>query len=283
MQKVKIIADSTCDLGSELIQRYDIDIAPLYVTLGQKSYRDAVEITSQEVLSYCERTKETPKTAATSVGDFIDVFRPYAEAGQDIVFLSISESMSATVQNARIAAEEFPNCAIYCVNSQSLSTGTGLLVIEAAERAEAGMDAKEIVREIEELRDKVSVSFVLNTLTYLHRGGRCSGLTAFGAAMLGIKPKISVQDGKMAPTDKFRGNIQRVMLRYLEKQLENIERIRPERVFITYSTWEEAGLAEAVQRVRATGYFREIHITRAGSVVTSHCGPQTLGIMFLEK
>lgn len=283
MAKVKIIADSTCDLGGALIRHYDIAIAPLYVTLDEKSYRDGMDILPKGVLEYSNRTKETPKTAATSVGDFIEIFRPYAEAGRDIVFIGISSAMSAEVQNARLAAEEFPQVTIRCVDGMSLSTGTGLLVVEAAERAEKGMGAHEIADAAEALRSKVRASFVLDTLTFLHRGGRCSGLMTFGAAMFNIKLQINVENGKMAPADRFRGKIHRVALKYIDQQLTNIERIDPRRVFITYSTWSEESLAAVVEHVKSRGYFEEVLVTRAGCVITSHCGPDTLGILYMEK
>lgn len=283
MATVKIISDSTCDLGGELIQRYDIAIAPLYVTLGEQSYRDGIDITAQELLAYCEKHKETPKTSASSMADFYELFKPYADAGRDIVFIGISEQMSAQLLNARLAAAEFPDRVIRCIDSQNLSTGIGLLVIEAAERAAKGMDANQIADEIEALRPKVSSSFVLDTLTYLHRGGRCSGVKALSAAMLSIKPQISVIGGKMSPTDKFRGKIVRVIERYLDKQLEDIQRIAPDRVFLTYTAFTPEEVAPFVELVRSRGYFGEIHATVAGSVISSHCGPETLGILYIEK
>lgn len=280
---VKIIADSTCDLGDALIERYDIDIVPLYVTLDEDSYRDGVEITGPQLLTICEEKKIAPKTAAASVGDFYDKFSQYTREGRDIVFIGISQQMSVQVQNARLAAREFPERTIRCVDSKNLSTGIGLLVIEAAERAAAGMGANQIADEIEAMRGRVSASFVLDTLTFLHRGGRCSGLAALGAAMLSIKPQITVADGTMSPTEKFRGKIQRVTQRYIDRQLEHIERIDPRRVFITYTGFSEAELAPYIEDVRARGYFGEVLITRAGSVISSHCGPYTLGILFIEK
>lgn len=283
MPNVKIIADSTCDLGDALIRRYDIAIAPLYVTLGEKSYRDGVEITAPELLVHCEKTKQTPKTAATSVGDFYELFKPYADAGRDIVFIGISAQMSAEVQNALLAAQEFPDRVIRCVDSENLSTGIGLLVIEAAERAANGMSANQIADEIEALRAKVRASFVLDTLTYLHRGGRCSGVQALSAAMLSIKPQITVANGKMDPTDRFRGRITRVIQRYIEKQLDDIDRIDNKRVFLTYTTFTDEEVAPYVEMVKARGHFDEVFTTTAGSVISSHCGPYTLGILFVEK
>lgn len=283
MSTVKIIADSTCDLGNALLARYDIDIAPLYVTLGEKSYKDGVEITAPELLAYCEKTKQTPKTAATSVADFYELFRTYTDAGRDIVFISISAKMSAEQQNARIAAAEFPDRVIRCVDSMNLSTGIGLLVIEAALRAQAGMGADQIAAEIEALREKVNASFVIDTLTYLHRGGRCSGLMALGAAMFSIKPQITVADGTMAATEKYRGKINRVIQRYLDQHLADLSIIRPERVFLTYTSFTDEELVPYIEQVRAYGYFDEILTTTAGSVISSHCGPYTLGILYLDK
>lgn len=283
MPDVKIIADSTCDLGQALASRYDIDIVPLYVTMGEKSYRDGIDLTGPELLAHCERTKDVPKTSAVSQADFFELFRPYAEAGQDIVFIGISSQMSATVQNARVAAEAFPERTIRCIDSQNLSTGIGLLVIEAAERAAQGMDASQIADEVEALRPKVRASFVIDTMDFLHRGGRCSGLQALGAAMLSIKPEISVTDGKMGSTDKFRGKINRVVQRYIDKQLADIERINPRRVFLTYTSFDDEALAPYVEMVRGRNYFEEILTTKAGSVISSHCGPYTLGILFVER
>lgn len=283
MPTVKIVADSTCDLGEALIREYDIAIAPLYVTFDGKSYKDGVEVTAPELLDYCERTKQTPKTSATSAADFYELFLPYVQEGRDIVFIGISAQMSAEVQNARMAAMEFPDSTIRCVDSENLSTGIGLLVLEAAERAQQGMGADQIADEIEALRDKVSASFVLDTLTYLHRGGRCSGLMAFGAAMLNIKPQITVSGGKMAPTEKFRGKIHRVVRRYIDGQLAQIDRIDPKRVFITYTSFSDEEVAPIVEAVRARGYFEQVYTTTAGSVISGHCGPHTLGILFIEK
>lgn len=283
MPKVKIIADSTCDLSRELLERYDVAVVPLYVTLGGQSYRDGVDMTVDQLFAHCDSTHEVPKTAASSVSDFIEAFRPFCEAGQDIVFLGISGHFSVQIQNALLAAQEFPERTIRCVDSQNLSTGIGLLVIEAAERAQAGMGANEIADAVEALRPKVNAGFVLDTLTYLRRGGRCSGLAALGAAMLNIKPQISVIDGKMAPTDKFRGHIRRVTQRYVDKQLADIERIRPRRVFLTHCCWPQDWLEEICEHVRARGYFEEVLTTSAGCVISSHCGPNCIGILFMEK
>lgn len=285
MPNVKIIADSTCDLGDALIAQHDISIAPLCVTIDGKTYRDGVDITASELLAYSERTKQIPKTAATPLGDLYDLFKSYTDQGRDIVFIGISSQMSTELQNAALAAAEpvFDGRTIRCVDSQNLSSGIGLLVLEAACRARQGMDANQIAVEIEALRGKVSASFVLDTLTYLHRGGRCSGLQALGAAILNIKPQISVIDGAMAPTDKFRGNISRVALRYVDKMLTDIDRIDPKHVFVTHASFPDEALRACLENVEGRGYFQNIYAPSAGSVISSHCGPKTMGILFIEK
>lgn len=283
MQNVKIIADSTCDLGPALLARYGVDVVPLYVTLDSgETFRDGVDITAPELLARCEMTRQTPKTAAATLGDFYETFKRYVDEGRDVVFIGISQQMSAQVQNAMLAAAEFPEGRVRCIDSQNLSTGIGLLVIEAAERAQQGMPAEQIALEVERLVPRVNASFVLDTLTYLHRGGRCSGVQAIGAAMLSLKPQISVKGGTMAPTDRFRGRIKRVIPRYLARQLEGIERINPRRVFLTYTSFADEEIAPFIDLVRERGHFDEILTTTAGSVISSHCGPYTLGILFLE-
>ncbi|MCR4907082.1 MAG: DegV family protein [Clostridiales bacterium] len=282
--KVKILGDSTCDLSPELLARYDIDTVPLYVTLGGKTYRDAVDIDAKTMLGMCEKSGEIAKTAADSVGDLIDFFRPYVEAGFDIVYIGIASGFSAQVQNAEIAAKEFSGARIRIVSSENLSTGIGLLLIEAAERAAAGMDCDRIADEIEALRPKVRASFVIDTLSYLHKGGRCSGLAALGAAMLKLKPQISVIEGAMRPTEKFRGQIGRVALKYADEVLADLQSIRPSRVFVTHSGGFAEGDIETLKaHIEGLGYFSEVLETNAGCVISSHCGPRTVGVLFTLK
>lgn len=282
-QSTKIIADSTCDLSCELIEKYDVDIVPLHVILGEESYSDGVDIQPQAVMEYCERTRSTPKTAAPSLAEIMELFAPYVEQGRDIVFISISSEMSACFQNAKLAAAEFPGAKIECVDARNLSTGIGLVVLEAAEMAQEGLDAQEIAQRLEDIIPRVRASFVVDTLLYLYRGGRCSALQAFGANMMNLKPQIVVSDGQMHPTEKYRGNINRSAKRYAAHVLERLDRIDPKRVFITFSPAEREEVDGVRSVVEQTGHFREIHETHAGCVVTSHCGPGTIGVLYIEK
>ncbi|MBR5774481.1 MAG: DegV family protein [Clostridia bacterium] len=280
--KIKIIADSTCDLPKDIIEKHDITILPLYVVMDEKSYKDGVETTAQDLFDYSDRTKQTPKTSAASVTDFIDTFTPYAEQGYDIIYIGISSGLSSTVQNATIAATEF-DTKIFAFDSLNLSTGIGLQVMRACELREQGLSAEEIIEKLEETRPKVRSSFVIDVMTYLHRGGRCTTLQAVGATMLNLKPQIVVEDGKMRSAKKFRGNIIKSAVDYVNDMLANIEVIDDQRIFITHSL-SKPELVEAVKAaVEAKGYFKEILVSNASSVISSHCGPNCIGILFIEK
>ncbi len=280
---VKIIGDSTCDMPRDLREKHDIDIAPLYVELDGKNYRDGIDLTADRLLSICEKKKTAPKTSATSVGDLIDLFRKYVEQDREIIFFPISSHLSAEYQNARLAAAEFPGKSIHVIDGKSLSFATGLLILEAAGRAEKGMPAADIVREVGPMVPKLSTTFVVDTLSFLRRGGRCSGLTAFGAAMLSIKPMIHMVDGRLEPGAKFRGNMHRVMRRYIQQHLEGISGIRPERAAVVYTSLDEEMKRELVETVRATGYFKEVLLVPAGCVISSHAGPGTMGLLYMNR
>ena len=281
--KIKILADSTCDLPPEIVEKLDIGIIPLYVIMDDKSYRDGVDTSSNALFEYSNRTKTTPKTAAASVADFVDAFKPYVEDGYDIICFCISSKFSSTIQNAAIAAEEFPQSKIFAYDSLNLSTGVGLQVMYACELRDEGLPVEEIVKKLEEIRPKVRASFVVDVMTFLYRGGRCSALTAVGASVLQIHPQIVVEDGMMHPDKKYRGNITKSACNYADELLENIERIDPKRVFVTCSS-DDRDLINAVKsHVESKGYFKEVLTSVAGSTVASHCGPKTIGVLFIEK
>ena len=281
--KIKILADSTCDLPPEVVEKYDIGIIPLYVIMDDKSYRDGIDTNSEALFEYSNRTKTTPKTAAASVADFIDVFKPYVEEGCDIICFGISSKFSSTIQNAEIAAKEFPQAKIFAYDSYNLSTGIGLQVMYACELRNEGMDAAEIVKKLEEIRPKVRASFVVDVMTFLHRGGRCSALTAVGASVLQIHPQIVVEDGMMHPDKKYRGNIIKSACAYADDLLQNIERIDPRRVFVTCSSKDMELINAVKSHVESKGYFKEVLWSLAGSTVASHCGPKIIGVLFIEK
>lgn len=283
MSRTRIISDSTCDLSEDLIKKYDITIIPLNIVLDMNSYMDKVEITPDAIYEWSDRRNTTPKTASPEIGYVIEVLRPMVEAKEKIIFIGISEDMSVTCQTIRMAAEELSYSDIWVINSQNLSTGIGLQVIKAAEYSLHGMDAVRIVQEIEALRSKVRASFVIDTLTYLQRGGRCSAVTALLGNALKLKPMIIVKEGKMGVDRKYRGKQAAVVRSYardLEPQLLEAD---PSRVFITHSGIDSSIEKETYEYLSSLNYFQEIIITRAGGVISSHCGPNTLGVLFYSK
>ncbi len=283
MGSIRIIADSTCDLSQELIEKYQITIIPLNIVLDIRSYLDGKEITPEEIYHWADETNTTPKTASPYLGYILEVLKPMAEAGEDIIFFGISEDMSVTCQTVRIAAEELSYPRIWVINTQNLSTGIGLQVLRAAEYAALGMEAALIVEIIERARNKVSASFVIDTLTYLHRGGRCSSVAALLGNALKLKPMIAVKNGKMVVDRKYRGRLQLVVRSYARDMEHNLLQADPARVFITHSGISREIEQETYEYLKGLNYFKEILITRAGGVISSHCGPNTLGILYYKK
>lgn len=281
---VKIISDSTCDLSKELIEKYKIDILPLHIVLGKTEYRDGVEIGPDEIYEWSDANKTTPKTSAASIEDAMNLYEESLKEHDEIVVFSISGKMSTTVNVMRMAAEELEvEEKIHVVDSENLSTGSGLLVIEAAILAQDGKNADEIVAHIESIKSKVRASFVVDTLTYLHRGGRCSGVAALAGGALKLHPKIVVADGAMKPDKKYRGKMSKVILDYAKDLEASIKNARVERVFITHSGCDAEVIAKIEAYLKELNYFEEILITRAGGVISSHCGPGTLGVLFVDK
>ena len=281
---VKIIADSTCDLSQDLLTKYDISILPLHVLLGEEEYLDGRTITPDQIYSWSDAHKTTPKTSAPSLVEAMELMKPYVEEKREIVCFSISDEMSTSGNVMRLAAEELDAAQLVTViNSANLSTGIGLLVIEAAIMAGNGATGKEIAEKMEELKPLVRASFVVDTLTYLHRGGRCSGVAALAGSALKLHPKIVVENGKMAPQKKYRGKIDRVILDYVHDLEQDLKSAKQERVFITHSGCD-AVVVEAVRSyLEGLQVFDEILETRAGGVISSHCGPGTLGVLFIAQ
>ena len=281
---VKIISDSTCDLSPELIAKYDIDILPLHILLGEDEYEDGRNITPQQIYDWSDAHKTTPKTSAPSLAEAIDLFRPYIEEKREIVCFSISGSMSTSGNVMRLAAEELEaSDLVTVIDSANLSTGIGLLVIEAAIMAEKGQYAAEIAATIESLKPNVRASFVVDTLTYLYRGGRCNAVSAMAGGVLRLHPKIVVENGAMDASKKYRGKINSVIMSYVKDMEEDLKSARPERVFITHSGCDRDTVNAVRSYLESFGIFHEILETRAGGVVSSHCGPGTLGVLFIAK
>ncbi len=281
---IRVVADSTCDLSPELVKRYGITILPLHVLLGDDEYRDGVDITADEIYSWADANKATPKTSAPSVDDAIAVFKPLLEAGDEIIAFSISASMSASYEYLNMAADILDAAdRVSVIDSANLSTGIGLLVIETAEMAASGMSRADIVSGIEELKPRVRASFVVDTLVYLHRGGRCSGVAAFAGTALKLHPKIMVTDGAMHPEKKYRGRYSNIVLDYARDMEEELKTAKPDRVFITDSSIDPAIRDSVRDYLKSLNVFAEILETRAGGVVSSHCGPGTLGVLFIAN
>lgn len=281
---IKIISDSTCDLSKELLEKHNIAIRPLYVHLGEDEYVDGVNVTPDDLYKWADANKSTPKTSVFSLPEAMELFQTYTDAEDEIIAFSVSDEMSSSGNVMRMAAEELgKEDSIYVINSASLSTGIGLLIIEAAIMAENGMPASEIVARIEALKPYVRASFVVDTLTYLHRGGRCSGIAALAGGVLKLHPKIVVADGKMGPEKKYRGKMKSVIMDYVKDMEEDLKKAKPDRVFITHSGCDAEIVGMVREYLQGLNVFGEIHETRAGSVISSHCGPGTLGVLFIAQ
>ena len=281
---VKIISDSTCDLSAELVAQYDIDILPLHILLGDEEFEDGKTITPDEIYTWSDEHKTTPKTSAPSLAETIELFRPYVEEGREIVCFSISNSMSTSGNVMRLAAGELEaENRITVIDSANLSTGIGLLVIEAAIMAKNGHSASEIASVMETLKPNVRASFVVDTLTYLYRGGRCNAVAAMAGGVLKLHPKIVVENGAMDATKKYRGKINSVIMSYVKDMETDLKAARPDRVFITHSGCDAATVESVRSYLESLGVFHERLETRAGGVVSSHCGPGTLGVLFIAK
>lgn len=280
-KKVIITGDSTNDLSKELLEKYNIKIKPLTITLGDTSYLDGVDINPDYIYKYHSENGILPKTSAVNIADMVDFFEPLVEEGYAIVHFSLSSSMSSTYQNTLLAAEEFED--VYVIDSKNLSTGEGLLVLKAAEMAEAGVDAKTIYEEISALVAKVDASFVIDNLEYLHKGGRCSALAALGANLLKLKPCIEVKQGSMGVGKKYRGKYIDTLKAYVQDRLTDYSDIDLSRVFVTHAGCDEEIVNTVVQEVKKTAPFAELLVTRAGCTISSHCGANTLGVLYIRK
>ena len=281
MSNIVITSDGTTDLGAALLERYNISTIPLGVTLGDKTYRDGIDITPDDIYEHHRKTGELPKTTAANVGECIDFFRPFAEAGKTVIHFSLSSLMSSTYNNTCLAASEFEN--IFVVDTKNLSTGGGLLVVAAAEMANKGMEAAEILEKIEELKPCVDASFVIDKLDYLHKGGRCSAVAVLGANLLKLKPCIEVKNGAMGVGKKYRGKYSDVTKEYAIERLGDGSDIDLDRVFVTHAGCDPEIVEGVVETVKNALPFKEVFVTRASCTISAHCGADTLGVLFVRK
>lgn len=281
---VKIIADSTCDLSLDLLKKYDISIIPLHILLGENEYEDGKNITPDEIFKWSDENNTTPKTSAPAMDTVISVMKPLLDEQNELICFAISEDMSSSANVMRLAADELDATdRVHVVDSMNLSTGIGLLVIKAAIMASEGRTAEQILLKLEELIPKVRASFVVDTLVYLHRGGRCSGLASMLGSALKLHPRIVVSDGKMSNDKKYRGRLRSVLMSYVKDLTEDMKHADRERVFITHSGCDRETVEAVREYIASLDYFDEILETRAGGVISSHCGPGTLGVLFISE
>ena len=284
MGKVRIVTDSTCDLSQELLDRYDIKVIPLCIIMDDQSYKDGVEVKAEDVLKWSNDNKTTPKTSAANLEDASEFLRPFQEAGEEVIYIGISEDMSTTCNVMRLAGEELEFENFHVINSMNLSTGIGLQVLRAADLAAKGKSAQEIYDAINGAREDVRASFVVDTLVFLSRGGRCSAVTALLASTLKIKPRIAVTLGKMGVSKKYHGNFDKSIIKYVHEMEDDLLAADPSRVFITHSPMENPALVEEIKDyLKSLKHFDEVLETNAGCVISSHCGPNCLGVLFYQK
>ena len=280
-KQVVITADSTCDLSQDLLERYQIHTIPLMITLGDDTFLDGQGFTPLDMYARYRKDGTLPKTSAPGFQEFKDFFSSFTEQGCAVVHLDISSELSNSYNAACLAAAELEG--VHVVDTRMLSTGVGLLAIEAAECRDGGMQAADIARHVCSLTDKVQTSFVLDTLEFMHKGGRCSGIAALGANLLHLKPALEMKDGKLGVYKKYRGSINAVYKQYVRERLEG-RKVRPGHVFVTESGEIDPSVIEELSSlIRETIPVREIHHTIAGCTISTHCGPKTLGILFLEE
>lgn len=280
-KNVIITTDSVCDMPKELLERYQVRMIPLTISEGDHSYKDGVDFTPDDIYELYDSQHLLPKTSAISPQEFIDFFTPLTQDGSEVVHIDISSACSATYQNACMAASELEG--VYPVDSLHLTLGQGLLVIEACRLRDEGYSAQEIVERLLIYREKIATSFVVDTLEFLWKGGRCSGLTAFGANLLQVRPCLELREGEIKVARKYRGTMQKVYTQYIRDYLSR-ENIDTRMGFLVHSgRISQETLDQLRQLILELVPFSEVPIVRAGCTVTSHCGPGTIGVIFASK
>lgn len=280
MSNIQLVTDSTCDLTDQLKETFHIVSIPLCIVLEDQSYYDGEQITPDQIYQWSDANRQTPKTSAPSYEHALETLKPFMDAGDDIIFIGISEQMSTTCNVIRLIADDLHYDKLFVIDSMNLSTGIGLQLLYAASLIDEGRSAAEIVEKIEQRRGKVRASFVVETLTYLARGGRCKAVTALLANTLKLKPQIVVEHGAMNVSKKFRGKQSSVILKYVKEMENDLLCADPTCVFITHSGCEDSIIEAVRSYLDSLDYFAEIYVTRAGGVITSHCGPGTLGVLY---
>ena len=276
--KIKILSDSTCDLPVELTEKYDIDLLPLSVIKDDQQYIDGVTITPEEIFRHVARGGSLCSTAARNVEDYRENFKKYSADYDGVVCINIGSNFSSCYQNASIAASEFPN--VVAVDSMSLSTGQGRVTVKAAELAETAEDLQQLKADLEEYATHIEISFLLNRLDYMAKGGRCSSATALGANLLHLRPCIEVRDGKMTVVKKYRGSYDKCLYNYVKDRLSGREDICWDMLFLTRTEVSDLCYTTVKDAIREFGHFEKVYEGHTGCTVACHCGPDTLGIVF---
>jgi len=278
---VIISADSTCDLPREFVERHDIRIIPLSVLLGDESFMDGVNFNADMIYDYYKKSGQLPKTSAPSVQQFIDFFSPFVQEGCEVVHIDISAELSSTFSSGRIAASELEG--IYNIDSRSLSTGISLLILEAVRCRDEGMCAADIAAHLENIKENVETSFVIDTLEFLWKGGRCSGVAALGANMLKLRPAIAMKDGKLDVYKKYRGNMQNVYKQYARETLSDKSFAGGYISIVNSGEVSEEAIEAVKEIIKELAPQQEIICARAGCTISSHCGPGALGVIFIRS
>lgn len=279
--KIKITSDSTCDLSAALLSRFDISLVPLLIRIGEQTRRDGVDVTPADIFAHVDAGGDLCGTSAVSVGGYVEFFSGFAAEYDAVIHITLGSGFSSCYQNACIAADEFSN--VFVVDSQNLSTGHGHIVLEAAELAQTSLAPQAIVEALNALAPRVEASFILDRLDYMRKGGRCSAVAVLGANLLKLKPCIEVRDGKMGVAGKYRGPFEVCVQKYVTDRLSHPEQIVPKRIFITHSAASPAAVQAARDAIAQCMHFDEVLETQAGCTVSCHCGPSTLGVLFIRK
>lgn len=281
---IRIVADSTCDLSKEMAEKYDIQIVPLHIVLGGKEFLDGAEILPDEIYAWAEENQDTPKTSAIGFEEAVEVVKQIVDTEDEMIIFTISGKMSTTANVFRLVVEELElEDEVSIIDTGNLSTGISLMLLKAVTMVKEGKSRAEICLAVEELKRKVQASFVVDTLTYLHRGGRCSSVAALAGGVLKLHPKIVVADGSMSADKKYRGKMEKAILDYVKDMEDELKEADSERVFITHSGCEQENIDKVYNYLKDLNCFNEILVTRAGGVISSHCGPGTLGVLYLRK
>ena len=283
MSKIILSADRTCDIGQELQEKYSVNLISYSITLNDKKYMDSVDIFPDDLYAAFRKDGTLPKTSAINPAEYVEYFKPWVDEGYEVIHITLSSAITSSYQSCLLAAEELPG--VHIIDSKNVSSAIALLVIEAGERIAKGLPAAQIVEEVSALRSKSHCSFVLETLEFMKAGGRCSGVAALAAGVLGLKVCIEVNNetGELRASKKYRGNMDKVLAQYVREQFEKYPEINPEHMYITHSGVSEERLAAVKKQVEETGIFKNIYTSRASCTISTHCGPGTLGVLFLEK